>query len=98
MRSQGKAAMTSQLVTPAGGRAGEVPPAGGPAARPGPQLLYRIPEVMDMLAMSRSVLFEQLRNGRLRSVRQGRSRRIPASAVADYVSLLEREAAEESTR
>jgi excisionase family DNA binding protein len=51
-----------------------------------------------MLKLSRSVLFEQLRTGRLRSVRQGRARRIPASAVIDYVRLLEREAAEEASR
>ncbi len=40
------------------------------------QLLYRIPRVMRMLNMSRSVIFEQLRSGRLRSVRQGRARRL----------------------
>ena len=66
--------------------------------RSGSQLLYRIPEVMEMLSMSRSVVFEQLRNGGLRSVRQGRARRIPASAVLDYVDLLEREAAGEANR
>lgn len=67
-----------------------------PVVGPGGQLLYRIPEVMAMLSMSRSVVFEQLRNGRLRSVRQGRARYIPASAVADYIKLLQREAAEET--
>ena len=54
--------------------------------------LYRIPDAMRMLSMSRSVIFEQLRSGRLRSVRQGRARLIPASAIADYIALLEREA------
>ena len=62
--------------------------------RPDQPLLYRVPEVMKMLAMSRSVAFEQLRNGRLRSVQQGRSRRIPAVAILDYIKLLEREAAQ----
>jgi excisionase family DNA binding protein len=47
---------------------------------------------MRMLSLSRSVVYEQLRSGRLRSVRQGRSRLIPASAIADYVALLESEA------
>lgn len=56
------------------------------------QQLYRVTDVMRMLSMSRSVIYEQLRSGRLRSVRQGRSRRIPAAAVAEYVALLEREA------
>jgi len=43
---------------------------------------------------TRTVIFEQLRNGRLRSVRQGRARLIPASAIAEYIALLEREEAE----
>jgi hypothetical protein len=64
-----------------------------PAAPPtGGKHLYRIPDAMAMLSMSRSVIFEQLRTGRLRSVKQGRTRLIPASAIADYVALLEREA------
>jgi excisionase family DNA binding protein len=54
--------------------------------------LYRIPEAMAQLSMSRSVIFEQLRTGRLRSVAQGRTRLIPAAALDDYVALLEREA------
>ena len=60
------------------------------------QLLYRIPQVMRMLSMSRSVIFEQLRSGRLRSVRQGRARLIPASAITEYIALLEREADQEN--
>jgi excisionase family DNA binding protein len=54
--------------------------------------LYRVPEVMALLSLSRSVLYEQIRLGRLRSVTQGRTRLIPASAIAEYVALLEREA------
>lgn len=50
--------------------------------------LYRIPEAMAQLSMSRTVIYEQIRSGRLRSVRQGRSRLIPAEALVDYVSLL----------
>lgn len=56
--------------------------------------LFKVPEVMRMLKMSRTVIFEQLRDGRLRSVRQGRARLIPASAIAEYIALLEREEAE----
>jgi excisionase family DNA binding protein len=56
--------------------------------------LYRVTDVMRLLSMSRSVIYEQLRSGRLRSVRQGRSRRIPAAALAEYVALLEKEAAQ----
>jgi excisionase family DNA binding protein len=53
--------------------------------------LYRIPEAMQRLSLSRSVIYEQIRAGRLRSVRQGRTRLIPATAITDYIALLERE-------
>ena len=56
--------------------------------------LYRVQEAMAILALSRSVIYEELRCGRLRSVHVGRSRRIPAGAITEYVRLLEREAAE----
>jgi excisionase family DNA binding protein len=55
--------------------------------------LYRVTEAMALLSLSRSVIYEQLRSGRLRSVHVGRTRLIPATAIADYVALLEREAA-----
>ena len=54
--------------------------------------LYKVADAMTLLSMSRSVIYEQIRSGRLRSVRQGRARLIPASAIADYIELLEREA------
>jgi excisionase family DNA binding protein len=54
--------------------------------------LYRIPEAMRLLSMSRSVIYEQIRAGRLRSVSQGRTRLIPARAIQAYIALLEREA------
>lgn len=57
--------------------------------------LYKVPEAMVLLSMSRSALYEQLRTGRLRSVQQGRARLISAAAMRDYVALLEREAQEE---
>jgi excisionase family DNA binding protein len=50
--------------------------------------LYRISEAMSLLSMSRSVIYEQLRAGRLRSVKQGRARLIPATAIQAYVDLL----------
>ena len=53
--------------------------------------LYRVPEAMVLLSMSRSVLYEQIRAGRLRSVCQGRTRLIPAIAIQEYVALLMRE-------
>ncbi|MFI2353015.1 helix-turn-helix domain-containing protein [Streptomyces sp. NPDC019443] len=60
-----------------------------PAVEP---LLYRIEGAMKLLNLSRTVIYEQIRAGRLRAVRQGRARRIPASAIGEYVALLEREA------
>ena len=62
-----------------------------PAHEPGRQL-YKVADAMVVLSMSRSVIYEQVRSGRLRSVTQGRSRLIPASAIAEYVALLEQEA------
>ncbi|MDQ2706400.1 MAG: helix-turn-helix domain-containing protein [Actinomycetota bacterium] len=50
--------------------------------------LYRIPEAMQLLSISRSVIYEQIRAGRLHSVCQGRTRLIPAAAIEEYVSLL----------
>lgn len=67
------------------------PESGGPAGAV-PVKLYRIPEAMRLLSLSRSVIYEQIRAGRLRSVTQGRTRLVPAAAIADYVGLLVREA------
>jgi len=53
--------------------------------------LYKVPEAMSLLSLSRTVIYELMRAGRLRSVRQGRTRLIPASAIAEYVALLESE-------
>ncbi|MFG3577187.1 helix-turn-helix domain-containing protein [Micromonospora chersina] len=60
--------------------------------------LYRIPEAVDLLGISRTVIYEQIRAGRLRSVRQGRTRLVPAAAINAYVELLEQEAQEGGTR
>ena len=69
-----------------------------PADATGPQVaelqLYTIEEAMTMLRMGRTTIFDLLRNGRLSSVREGRARRIPPRAIAEYIALLEREEAE----
>jgi excisionase family DNA binding protein len=54
--------------------------------------LYRVVDAMVVLSLSRTVIYEQIRSGRLRSVTEGRTRLIPAAAIADYIKLLEREA------
>jgi excisionase family DNA binding protein len=55
--------------------------------------LYTIPEVMELLSLSRTTIYALIRTGRLRAVREGRSRLVSASAIAAYVALLEDEAA-----
>jgi len=47
---------------------------------------------MLLLSMSRTVIYQEMRAGRLRFVLQGTERRITAGAIAEYVALLEREA------
>lgn len=60
--------------------------------------LFKVDEAKEILGMSRSTLYEQMRavdakgRPRLRSVHQGRACLIPLSAIHDYVALLEREA------
>jgi excisionase family DNA binding protein len=56
--------------------------------------LYTIEEAMTMLRLGRTTIFDLLRNGRLNSVREGRARRIPPRAIAEYIALLEREETE----
>jgi excisionase family DNA binding protein len=55
-------------------------------------MLYKVSEAMKLLRMSRSVIYEQMRSGRLKAVKQGRARFITPAALQDYVALLEREA------
>jgi excisionase family DNA binding protein len=54
--------------------------------------LYRVPEAMRLLSLSRSMIYTQIRSGRLRSVKQGNARLIPADAISEYVALLQAEA------
>jgi excisionase family DNA binding protein len=56
-----------------------------------PQLLYRVPDAMQALGLSRTVIYELIRSGRIRSVKQGRTRLISASALHEYVANLENE-------
>ncbi|MGW4696993.1 helix-turn-helix domain-containing protein [Kitasatospora cineracea] len=55
-------------------------------------VLYRVDDVVQLLRLSRTVVYDLIRAGRLRTVKEGRSRLVPASAINDYVALLEREA------
>ncbi|MFV2195494.1 helix-turn-helix domain-containing protein [Nocardiopsis sp. LOL_012] len=57
-----------------------------------PQALYTVEDATKVLRLSRAELYEQMRAGRLRFVKVGRARRIPAGAVTEFVALLEKEA------
>ncbi|MDT0303983.1 helix-turn-helix domain-containing protein [Streptomonospora wellingtoniae] len=53
--------------------------------------LYKVTEAAEVLSLSRAELYEQMAAGRLRFVKVGRARRVPAGAIADFVALLEQE-------
>jgi excisionase family DNA binding protein len=59
--------------------------------------LYRVKDAMRLLNLSRTVIYELMRTGRLRSVQQGRTRLITAEAIRGYIALLKDEA-ETTTR
>jgi excisionase family DNA binding protein len=52
------------------------------------QLLYTPEGAAAKLASGRTTIYELMRSGELRSVKIGRSRRIPAGALTDYVNKL----------
>lgn len=54
--------------------------------------LFKVDEAMAVLSLGRNTIFEEIRAGRLRSVTVGRARRIPGTALAEYIALLEQEA------
>ncbi|MFI6814740.1 helix-turn-helix domain-containing protein [Nonomuraea sp. NPDC050328] len=56
------------------------------------QALYDVNETGVVLRLSRRYLYQEIRAGRLRTVKAGRARRVPADAIAEYVRLLEHEA------
>lgn len=86
--SQNAALMVPELARPAIG----MPRRERAGAPPATKRLYRVTEAMAVLSLSRSVIYEQFRRGRLRSVKEGNTRLVPDSAIADYVALLEHEA------
>ena len=52
------------------------------------KLLFTPEEAAERLSIGRSRIFELISSGRLRSVRIGASRRIPAAALTDFVNEL----------
>ncbi|WP_250907086.1 excisionase family DNA-binding protein [Nonomuraea sp. NEAU-A123] len=56
-------------------------------------LLLRPEEAADYLGIGRTKAYELIRSGALRSVRIGTLRRVPATALTEFVTQLEMEAA-----
>jgi excisionase family DNA binding protein len=52
------------------------------------RLLLRPEEVAQALGVGRSTVFQLMRSGELRSVKIGKSRRVPVDAVTEYVAAL----------
>lgn len=50
------------------------------------QLLYRVEDAARVLSLGRSKTFELIASGELKSVQIGRSRRVPRSALEEYVA------------
>ncbi|MFE1286344.1 helix-turn-helix domain-containing protein [Streptomyces sp. NPDC058751] len=62
------------------------------AAVPAEQLLYWPEEAAKALRIGRSMVYEEIRLGRLQTVRIGRRRLVPPEYIERYVELLKREA------
>lgn len=53
-----------------------------------PPVLYRVDEATEALRISRSVIYELIRSGQLRTVKVGRRRLVPVQALDEYVASL----------
>ena len=49
------------------------------------QLLLTVPEAAQRLRISRSLMYELISSGDIKSIHVGRLRRVPTQALADYV-------------
>lgn len=97
MRNQGKTVAPRQPGAAGSVQSSKGRPGTMSAIVPGSQLLFRVSEAREMLSLGRNEMYKELRFGRIRSVGQGRARRIPAAALLEYVDLLEREEAQKRT-
>jgi excisionase family DNA binding protein len=52
-------------------------------------VLYRVDEAAEALRLSRSVLYELIRSGGLRTVKAARRRLVPVAALTEYVASLD---------
>ena len=51
-----------------------------------PDRLYGIDSAAELLGVGRSFAYDEIGRGRLRSVKAGRRRLIPATAISDYIA------------
>ena len=51
--------------------------------------LYTINQVTEILSIGRTSTYELIRSGRLKSIKIGSSRRIPATSVDDFLASVE---------
>ena len=51
-------------------------------------MLFSIEEVADILHIGRSTVFKLIKEGKIQSIKLGRSRRIPIDAMQNYVNEL----------
>ncbi|MGC8635251.1 MAG: excisionase family DNA-binding protein [Candidatus Limnocylindrales bacterium] len=58
------------------------------ALAPMPDRLLSVDEAADALGIGRSRLYEEIGTGRLRSLKVGRRRLVPASAITAYIEAL----------
>ena len=54
----------------------------------GPRVLYRIDEAAELLSISKSRVYELVRSGQIRTVKVGKSHRVPARSLDEYVARL----------
>ncbi|PXY34221.1 excisionase [Prauserella coralliicola] len=67
----------------------EAAPAEPAPPRPTPErIMLTAEEAADRLGIGRTLMYRLIRNGEVESVRIGRLRRVPASAVQDYATRL----------
>lgn len=53
-----------------------------------PRVLYRVDEAAELLSVSKSRVYELIRSGQIRTVKVGKSHRVPARSLDEYVARL----------